>query len=901
MKTQFASCSAIVVLSGLRLVGVAVALSLVPIPQAFCAVPQNGKVVWWGKDCFWTETHSAHTNGVIEIGGEVLTNAISIAANWGTGFAVRADGSVCSFGWDLGGRESIPQGLSNVASVTAERRTCWAIKRDGTVAQWGVGSVVAGLTDITAITLVGNEGFMALRRDGTLVGFRLSPSGPGPKPDQVRSVVVGGRTLSNVAAIARGPLNPKRHGTVRWLNGVSVSDASGPLILKTDGTVCRPEGMFLDDPCQYASETVVTVNGEPLSNIAAIASSELHALALRSNHTVVGWGDNSYGQTSVPADLTNAVAVAADHPLSLALRSDGTVAAWGANYDGQTSSIPKGLSNVVAIASGSMCGLALMTGNVPSTVYVKPHGRLEEMAALSDLVFKGKALSSERATNAAFRISSLEVFRTKFEVISALKGEGPRQTIEFLHYGGWGPGGHAWSGPAPPAYHRFDPGQSYLVFAANLDRPDTYYTPPPGAVSQPDVFRQVADIPRARGDDVLQTLDDRSLAGLSAKYAWMMHSIEEWRHSTLLVKEAHWLELNLLLTNSASSNLYALEKLDHMSLAGRSDDRWRHSDDFKRQAVLTALLPLTTNAEENIANRALACFGTEPSHLAQLEPFAKALIAVANHGSSPNRRLSAIGALSGTHFDAVSNSFAQLLTNKDEIARATAVGLLPAYPGPFQEQALRQAAEDVSPRVRAMVAEAIGQGRIASLLPTLKTLLSDPAGRTNPLPPLMIEALQGGGQVLGDNRGDVHTTAGYALLKFEVSQVGDLLKANLDDEGFRPSYLCKLAENDAGPWLTNLIEVLEIRRARVEKEVETRGVEPKAIYLQTRLALAGTYFNCWNIIYKYVHDLPAADFADGKMNRCLDALEKAGRTGSREATMLNELYKLKGLKRRTGE
>jgi hypothetical protein len=842
-----------------RLVRLAVILAVVITQPAFGAAPQNGKVVWWGRDCFWTETHSQHTNGVVECNGEVLTNAIAIAANWGTGFAVRADGTVCAFGWDLRGRKNIPPGLSNVVSVAAERGTCWAIKRDGTAAQWGEGPVVPGLTNITAITWARDENFLGLRSDGTLLGFRVSAFGLGPNLGQIGSVVVGGRTLSNVTAIA-----------------------TGPLILKADGTVRRLEGMSANDPCHFASEDVVTVNGKPLSNIVAIAGSELHALALTSNHTVVAWGDNSYGQTSVPADLTNAIAVAADHPLSLALRSDGTVAAWGANYDGQTSSFPKGLSNVVAIAAGSMFGLALTTGNVPASVQVEPHGRLEEMAAIADLIFKGKALSSERVTNAAFRISGMDVFATRFEVISVLKGEAATRTVDFLHYGGWGPGGYAWSGPHPPAFHRFDAGQSYLVFAANLDRADKYYSPPTGTASQPNRFRQVADFPRADDDGVIRTLDARPLPSVS-------------------FKQAHWLELNLLLTNSASSNLYALEKLDQMSLAGRSDDRWRRSDDFKRPDVLAALLPLVTNADEQLANRALACFGTEPNHLAQLEPFLQALIEVADNAPTPSRRPAAIGALSGTHFAAVSNSLAQLLADKADTVRATAVGLLTAYPGPFAEAALRHAAEDRSPRVRAEAANAIGNGKIESLLPVLKTLFSHPIGLTNPVPRLTTEQLQAGGRVSGGNNNDVHTAAGYALLKFDVGQVGDILKANLNDEGFRPQFLCKLAEKDTCPWLTNLVEMLQLRRIRVEQEVEASGVEPKANYLQARMALSGTYFNCWNIIYNYLHDLPASAFADGKMNHCLDALEKAGNTGSREPTMLNELYRLKGLNERVAK
>ena len=65
---------------------------------------------------------------------------------------------------------------------------------------------------------------------------------------------------------------------------------------------------------------------------------------------IVAWGNNQYGQTRVPPDLTNVVKLAADGSHSLALRADGTVAAWGDNSYGQTN-VPAGLSNVVAIAT----------------------------------------------------------------------------------------------------------------------------------------------------------------------------------------------------------------------------------------------------------------------------------------------------------------------------------------------------------------------------------------------------------------------------------------------------------------------------------------------------------------------------------------------------------------------
>ena len=83
-----------------------------------------------------------------------------------------------------------------------------------------------------------------------------------------------------------------------------------------------------------------------------------HSLALKADGTVVGWGDNGFGETNIPAGLTNVVAIAAGNYHSLALKADGTVVGWGNNGNGEIN-IPAGLTNVVAIAAGSEHSLAL--------------------------------------------------------------------------------------------------------------------------------------------------------------------------------------------------------------------------------------------------------------------------------------------------------------------------------------------------------------------------------------------------------------------------------------------------------------------------------------------------------------------------------------------------------------
>ncbi|MGI8965110.1 MAG: RCC1 domain-containing protein, partial [Limisphaerales bacterium] len=95
-----------------------------------------------------------------------------------------------------------------------------------------------------------------------------------------------------------------------------------------------------------------------LTGVTAAAGGTNHTVVLKSNGTVVCWGDNTFGQTSVPGGLTGVIAVAAGSYHSVALKSDGTVVAWGLNSQNQTS-VPAGLIGVTAIAAGARHTLAL--------------------------------------------------------------------------------------------------------------------------------------------------------------------------------------------------------------------------------------------------------------------------------------------------------------------------------------------------------------------------------------------------------------------------------------------------------------------------------------------------------------------------------------------------------------
>ena len=94
------------------------------------------------------------------------------------------------------------------------------------------------------------------------------------------------------------------------------------------------------------------------SGVVAVAGGDDHAVALKSDGSVVGWGYNGSGQTNVPAAASSGVvAIAAGDDYSLALKSDGSVVVWGGGSCGLRPTLPAvASSGVTALPSGRSGG-----------------------------------------------------------------------------------------------------------------------------------------------------------------------------------------------------------------------------------------------------------------------------------------------------------------------------------------------------------------------------------------------------------------------------------------------------------------------------------------------------------------------------------------------------------------
>jgi hypothetical protein len=121
------------------------------------------------------------------------------------------------------------------------------------------------------------------------------------------------------------------------------------------------------------------------TNIAAISAGGFHGLILKSDGTVVNWGGNNHGQLNQPPGLTNVVAISAGANHSLALRSDGTVAAWGWSQYGQMN-MPPGLSGIAAVAAGWGHNLALRSNGTVVAWGYNAYGQINVPPSLSNVV-----------------------------------------------------------------------------------------------------------------------------------------------------------------------------------------------------------------------------------------------------------------------------------------------------------------------------------------------------------------------------------------------------------------------------------------------------------------------------------------------------------------------------------
>lgn len=282
-----------------------------------------------------------------------LAGIVGISAGVSLSLALKANGTVVSWGRPGYSAPPVPANLSGVVALAQGYGHSLALRADGSVAAWGdntygQGTAITGLTGMVGIA-AGTSHSMALRANGTVVAWGNN--------DYNQSIVPP--DLTGVVAISAGDYHC--------------------LALKSDGTVTAWGSDF----------SYQTTIPPALSGVAAIDAGSRNSLALLADGTVASWGGGLWGLRNVP-ELSGVVSLSAQEDSFFALKADGTVATRG-YYFGFQSMVPADLKKVSAIASGRDHSLALVQFPVapvagiagdPLTVSYPPAVAMAQFSAL---------------------------------------------------------------------------------------------------------------------------------------------------------------------------------------------------------------------------------------------------------------------------------------------------------------------------------------------------------------------------------------------------------------------------------------------------------------------------------------------------------------------------------------
>jgi len=227
---------------------------------------------------------------------------------------------------------AVPQ--APAVPVTAVQLVGWGVNHAGALT---VGRLVSPVQ-----VAAGSAHVLVLQSDGTVVGTgeqgwsqAFVPSGL----DHVVAVAAGG--MSSAALKSDGSVVGWGYLDKAWMSGLShvkaiaVANQTQCAVLD-DGTTTSPTGFgtapATTDAVSVAAGSIGTGNGS--------------CLALRSDGTVVGWGDNAQGQTSIPPGLTGVSAVADGETFGIAVLQTGRVVSWGSRTD-----LFSSVTNAVGVAA----------------------------------------------------------------------------------------------------------------------------------------------------------------------------------------------------------------------------------------------------------------------------------------------------------------------------------------------------------------------------------------------------------------------------------------------------------------------------------------------------------------------------------------------------------------------
>lgn len=150
-------------------------------------------------------------------------------------------------------------------------------------------------------------------------------------------------------------------------------------------------------PIRAGSPALVSHHPSPAlvtpSTTVQISAGHNHVCGLKADGTVVCWGENGYGQATVPDGLVSVAQVSAGIWHTCALKTDGTVVCWGFNEMGQAT-VPEGLSSVAQVSAGHGTTCVLKTNGMVFCWGLNNHGQVSVPEGLASVAQVSAGLST---------------------------------------------------------------------------------------------------------------------------------------------------------------------------------------------------------------------------------------------------------------------------------------------------------------------------------------------------------------------------------------------------------------------------------------------------------------------------------------------------------------------------
>ena len=331
------------------------------------AIKTNGTLWAWGQNGSGSigDNTVVTRSSPVQVGTE--SNWLKVYASENFAFATRTNQTTV-FAWGLNGNGQladstvvnksspvqIPSMVSNFISLSLGKEFALMIKFNGSLWSWGynisgqLGSStviarsfplqVGALTTWLSIS-AGDRSSFAIKNDGTLWSWGLNNYGQLGQNDIIdRSspVQVGlGTNWSKIYNLT-SVFGVKTDGTL-WAWGRNVSGMLG------DGS-----STYRSSPIQVGALTNWTQQNTSteVTNWSDVFAGQYHVLAIRSNGTIWGWGNNGSGNlgdstvtnrlspTQIGA-LTNWSSIGSASSNGIAVKTNGTLWTWGENGNGQ--------------------------------------------------------------------------------------------------------------------------------------------------------------------------------------------------------------------------------------------------------------------------------------------------------------------------------------------------------------------------------------------------------------------------------------------------------------------------------------------------------------------------------------------------------------------------------------